>query len=543
MFNMKTSIIIAAAVALAVTTISCTTAIRAQSGAQTEWNEQDRFASEVPRGKIDTGRSPDMQSPAKPPALAPAPALKVVSPSKSPLQPATISAHTLTTSYSDGTSGPIRMSVVMPVEATLGGEFVVDLTFTAQGRATNVVVRDTIPANASYVRSEPAATVEGDHLVWKIGNMDTGQTISARIWFKAEKEGAIVNCATVSTGTRVCGTTLVGKPVIALDTSGPETAVLGADVTYDIIVKNTGTGTVRNVVVTDPVPTGMSHASGKSELSFAVGDLAPGAAKPLAATFKANQRGQVCNTATANSSNAGKISKNTCTVILAPGLKVETSGTKEQFLGRNADYEIVVSNPGDTTLCNVVVSDRAAKETSIVAAPGATISGSKATWNIAELKPGAKHSATIKFTSRVAGTHCNNVTVSSGGLSDSAKACTLWKGVAGVSFEVADDPDPIQVGESTTYTIKVTNQGSADIHNLKILARFADQVTPFSTAQGSISGQIVNFPAVAILGTKQTLTYTISVKGGSPGDSRNKVTLTCEELKTPVEKEESTTVY
>ena len=533
----------AATVALAVTAMSCATARREQSGAQTEWNEQYRSYFEVPVSKIYTGRSPYMWSTAHAPALAPVLAAKAASPSAPAPKPAAVSAAPITTSSADHTWGLIRLSEAMPAEATLGGEFVVDLSLSALGYAANVVLRDTIPPNASYVRSEPAATVEGVHLVWQLGNLDAGQTLSARIWFKAEQEGAVVNCATVTANPRVCGTTLIGKPVIAIDESGPETAVLGADVSYAIVVKNLGTGTVRNVVVTDPVPTGMSHANGKSELSFDLGDLAPGQTKPLTVTFKANQRGQVCNIATANSSNAGKVSKNACTIILAPGLKVEKSGTKEQILGRNADYEIVVSNSGDTTLRNVIVSDRTATETSIVAAPGATLSGNKATWNITELKPGAKHPVTIKLTSRVAGTHCNTVTASSGGLSDSAKACTLWKGMAAVSLEVVDDPDPIQVGESTTYTIKITNQGSADIHNLKIMARFADQVTPVSTAQGSISGKIVNFPAVTTLGAKQTLTYTISVKGGSTGDSRNKITLTCEELKTPVEEEESTTVY
>jgi uncharacterized repeat protein (TIGR01451 family) len=540
---MKTLIRFAAVVALAVIVMSCATAMREQSGAQTDWNEQYRYYFEVPVSKIYTGRSPYMRSTLQSPVLAAAPSPKVALPSETAPKPLPVSVSPIKTSSEDRTWGLIRLGESMPAEATLGGEFVVDLSLTAQGSAANVVLRDIIPVNASYVRSEPAAKVEGVQLVWELGNLDAGQTLSARIWFKAEQEGAVVNCATVTANPRVCGTTVVGRPVIAMDKSGPETAVLGTDVTFDIVVKNTGTGTVRNVVVTDPVPAGMSHASGKSELSLDVGDLAPGQAKSLAVTFKANQRGQVCNTATAQSSNAGKVSKNACTLILAPGLKVEKSGTKEQILGRNADYEIVVTNPGDTTLRNVVVSDRTATETSIVAAPGATLTGNKATWKIDELKPGAKHSVSIKLTSKVAGTHCNTVTVSSGGLSDSAQACTLWKGMAAVLLEVADDPDPIQVGESTTYTIRVVNQGSADVHNLKIMARFADQIVPFSTAQGSISGKIVSFPAMAALGAKQTLTYTISVKGGSTGDSRNKVTLTCEELKTPVEEEESTTVY
>jgi len=476
-------------------------------------------------------------------APAPAPAAAPAKPAAAPAPtPATAPAAAKTV-CSETTTGLVRLAKSMPAEASLGSEFTADLTISAQGCAANVVVKDTLPAGASFVRSEPAGTVEGNQLVWNIGNMDAGQTIKAKVVLKAEKEGTLVNCATVSADPRVCAQTLVGKPVISIDKSGPETAILGQDVTYNIVVKNTGTSVAKSVVVTDPVPTGMSHASGKGELSFEVGDLAPGQSKPLAVTFKANQRGKVCNVATANSSNAGKVSDDACTTVLVPGLKVEKVGTKEQILGRNADYEIVVSNTGDTTLNNVTVSDTAPAETSIVTAPGATISGNKATWTVASLAPGAKATQTIKLTSKTAGTHCNTVTASSGALSDNAKACTLWKGIAAVLLEVVDDPDPIQIGESTTYTIRVTNQGFADINNVKIAATFGDQITPVSSAQGSVSGKSVNFAVVSKLAAKQVITYTVSVKGASVGDSRNKITLTADELKTPVDEEESTTVY
>ena len=427
----------------------------------------------------------------------------------------------------------------MPAEASLGAEFVSELTITAQGCAANVIVRDTLPAGASYVRSEPAATVEGNQLVWNIGNMDAGQTIKGKVVMKADKEGTLVNCATVSADPRVCASTIVGKPVITIDKTGPETAVLGQDVTYNFVVKNTGTAVAKNVIVTDAVPEGLAGQA----VTLNVGDIAPGQSKTGSATFKTTRRGKVCNTATADSSNAGKVSDDACTVVLVPGLKVEKTGTKEQILGRNADYEIVVSNTGDTTLQNVTVSDMAPAETSIVTAPGATIAGNKATWTVASLAPGAKATQSVKLTSKTAGTHCNNVTASSGALSDTAKACTLWKGIAAVLLEVVDDPDPIQVGESTTYTIKVTNQGFADIHNAKIIANFAEQVTPVSSPQGSVSGKTVNFPVVAKIAAKQTVTYTITVKGASVGDSRNKIILTADEFKTPVDEEESTTVY
>lgn len=447
------------------------------------------------------------------------------------------------TSGSDSTWGLIRMSKAMPAEATLGGEFEAILKITAAGCAANVVVRDALPAGATYVKSEPAATVDGETLVWKLGNMDAGQTADIKILFRADKEGAIANCATVTADPRVCGTTMVGTPALAIDKSGPATARLGDSVTYNIVVKNTGSAIAKNVVVTDPVPEGYSHANGQPELSLNVGDLAAGQSKALTATFKANKRGKVCNVATATSSNAGKVSDDACTTVQQPGLKVTKTGTKDQVIGRKADYQITVENTGDTDLANVSVVDTAPEGTTLVAASGAKISGSKATWTIANLAAGSKQSFSVTVIGKVAGNLCNNVSAASTGLSESTQACTLWKGVAAVLLEVVDDPDPIQIGETTTYTIKVTNQGFADIHNVKLAAECDVEASPVSSPEGSVSGKTVGFPAVGVITPKKTITYTFVVKGVSAGDARNKVTLTCDELDSPVQEEESTRVY
>ena len=155
------------------------------------------------------------------PVVAPAPAAKpvtAVSPAAKPTTtPAASTGTGSKTACTESTSGLIRLSKTMPVEASLGTEFVTELTITAQGCAANVVVRDTLPAGASYVRSEPAATVEGNQLIWNIGNMDAGQSIKGKVVLKADKEGTLVNCATVSADARVCASILVGRPVITID--------------------------------------------------------------------------------------------------------------------------------------------------------------------------------------------------------------------------------------------------------------------------------------------------------------------------------------
>ncbi len=514
--------------ALIAATATYTPASLADNNPQEQWNQQYRSSYEVPRGNY-TGRSPYMQGSAAvyTPAPAPKPAPK---PAPAPAPQ---------TSCSDPTWGLIRMTKAMPPEAGLGAEFLTELTLTAQACAARVVVRDVVSDAFTYVRSEPAAQQEGNELVWSFPTLEAGETKVIKLWLKAMKEGTLVNCASVRAEPRTCDAIFVGKPALAIDKTGPETALLGAEVTYSIVVRNTGTAVAKNVVLTDPVPTGM----GGQPVTINLGDIAPGQSKPASVTFKATQRGKFCNEATATSANAGKVSDDACTLVQQPGLKVEKTGTKEQILGRNADYQIVVSNTGDTTLNNVVVSDTAPAATTIVAAPGAQVSGNKATWTLASLASGAKQTFNLKLTSRTAGNHCNAVSAAAGSLSDSAQACTVWRGIAAVLLEVVDDPDPLQVGESTTYTIKVTNQGFADIHGVKIAATYDDEVDPVSTAQGSVSGKAVTFPSVATVAPKQVVTYTIVVKGVKAGDSRNKVVLTCDELTSPVEETESTTVY
>ena len=89
----------------------------------------------------------------------------------------------------------------------------------------------------------------------------------------------------------------------------------------------------------------------------------------------------------------------------------------------------------------------------------------------------------------------------------------------------------------------ISNQGFADIHNVKASYMSDQETTPLSSPQGTVRGENVNFLAVARLAPKQVITYSIVVKGVKVGDSRNKVILTCDELQTPVEETESTTVY
>ena len=445
------------------------------------------------------------------------------------------------------TTGLVHLHKNMPAEVTLGQEFMYELNPVAAGCVANVVVTDVVPSGASYVRSEPAAEVQGQNLIWRFPEMDPGDARPIQVWLRAEQEGRLTACATVDALPRACGSTMVGKPVLAITKSGPETAQIGGDVTYSIVVSNTGTAVAREVNVTDTVPEGMSHSSGERQLAFTVGDLGPNESKTIPITLRADQRGRFCNTAAATSSNAGQVNAEACTTVVQPGVAItKTTNDRELLINRTATYSIVVSNTGDVPLTDVVVTDTAAPETTIAAADGGTASGNTATWNIGQLDPGQQRELIVKIASKTPGQFCNTATVATAqGLRESAEACSQWIGVTGVLVEVVDDPDPIQVGDSTTFTIRVTNQGGTrDIEDLTITSVFQDLLDPVSASNGgAINGKTVTWPVMPRLAPKQSVTYTIVGTGLAAGDHRLETRVTTADRPNAIVELESTTVY
>ena len=439
--------------------------------------------------------------------------------------------------------GNVRLVKQMPGEVNFGQEFMYQLQVFANENVADVIVRDLVPDGAVYVRSEPPAKVTGNQLEWNLGEMDAGQAREIRVWLRPEREGRLGSCATVHALSRACAFTMVGRATLALTKTGPATAVLGEDVAYNLVVSNSGTAVAKGVVVTDTIPDGLVHSSGQTTLSFNVGDLGPNQSRAIPVVLKGVKRGRACNNAVATSSNAGKVSAEACTTIFQPGLTITKVGPKEQIIGKTAEYDITVSNPGDTKLSNVTVTDTAPAATRITGAPGATLAGNQAGWRIAELGPGEKKTFTLTLTTATAGTHANTVTAAAGGLTANAQAATLWRGIGAMLVEVEDSPDPILVGAITTYTIKITNQGSGDLVNVNTVGVFPKEVTPVATQHGTITGSNVRFQTIPRIAPKQTVTFTLTGRGAVEGDARIKFSFTEDSLTSPVIEEESTRVF
>jgi len=437
------------------------------------------------------------------------------------------------------------MSKTMPAEVALGETFAAELHLTAQACAANVIVRDMVPGGTSYVRSEPAAAVDGDRLTWVVGDLDSGEARTIKVWLKAGKEGTIVNCASVSGDPRTCVATRVVNPAIQLTKTEPKDVVICDPIPVTLTVKNTGSSKLTNVKVTDTLPAGLS-SDGKNSLVFDAGTLAPGESKEFKFNATAARTGNYNNAAEVTSDQGVSAKATASTAVHQAVLAIACKARDQQYMGRPFEVCYTVSNNGDAPAPGTQLVVAVPSGTTFVSATGGgKASGGNIVWDLGALAPGAKQDLCATFTSSTAGKYAFNGSVKGTCATQVSSTCeTKIVGISALLLEKADNPDPIQINENTTYTVKVTNQGTADDTNIKMVVEFPEEITPVSASNGgTVSGKTVTFPAYPRLAPKQAFEYTITAKGVKVGDARVKFIRTSDGIPAPTSAEESTRVY
>ena len=380
--------------------------------------------------------------------------------------------------------------------------------------------------------------------------MTRGESQKICVWVRPLKEGCCLAAATICACPQLCSYTNCVQPVLCIKKWGPECVCLYCPLCYTVEVCNSGTGTAYDVVVVDNIPDGLTHSSGMNILTYRLGDLAPGESRRINIELCATGRGCVTNVATVSYCNGPKCSSEWTTLINQPCVEVTKTGPDWAYICKVVDYTITVTNPGDLVLTNVCVDDVAPSGTTIVNAPGAEICCNRALWCIPEFCPGETKTFTVSIRSQVAGCLTNKVTVSTnsecGQCVSCAEATTCWKGIPAIHMCMVDTTDPVCIGDTTTYRICVTNRGSADDSNAKLVIQFTNELQPlnaYGPTNGTISGQTVTFEPIDRLAPKQSVEYSITVRGVSAGDARAEATLTSDGLAAPVTDTESTHVY
>jgi hypothetical protein len=128
-------------------------------------------------------------------------------------------------------------------------------------------------------------------------------------------------------------------------------------------------------------------------------------------------------------------------------------------MGRPFDVSFSVANQGDAVAAGTVLEvPIPAGLTVNSASSGGQTSATKVTWDLSSLAANASQKVSATFVSANAGNFQFSPTAKGACAKAVTSACqTRVVGVAAILLEKADDPDPVGVGETTTYTVKITN--------------------------------------------------------------------------------------
>ena len=122
---------------------------------------------------------------------------------------------------------------------------------------STVKVTDPLPSGVTFVSAVPAQSSGPNPLVWNVGTLLPGQKWEATVTVKAASTGFIDNCINIDSAQlptqTVCDSTVSGLyPYLVPSKSvTPTTAAPGGTVTYEVLVKNVGTGPTGSPVTID----------------------------------------------------------------------------------------------------------------------------------------------------------------------------------------------------------------------------------------------------------------------------------------------------
>ncbi len=320
-----------------------------------------------------------------------------------------------------------------------------DITYTIKVKNTgdqvlkDLMVKDTVPTFTKYVQgtqqSSHTATmsVEGDDLFWTIGEIGVGETAEASFTVKADPM--------VEKGTR--DITNIGYVKLPADkeytptnqtihrqsasyeahkSSDPKSGTVvnnGDVITYSISVKNTGSDTLFDMLVTDAVPANtklvassitssnpdvVTSTESNGVINWTIKELKSG--EEIVVSFKVTvaltkENATIRNVATTKLPDEPEVPTEEIIHPTTSSYKISkesnpVSGTQVKT-GDTIKYTINVENTGSTVLTNFEVKDTIPELTEYVAnSVGSSVEGTQITegseihWIIPEIKPGER---------------------------------------------------------------------------------------------------------------------------------------------------------
>ncbi len=410
----------------------------------------------------------------------------------------------------------------------------------------NIMLQSTNPDGFQVTGAQMATTQPMDKgMGYAVGDLAAHESKTVMITGMATKVGMVDTCYTVTYNPpTLCTMLQVTNPAIELSVQAPADSDICQPLTYTYTVKNTGTGTAKNVTLEETLPDGLMTADGGKTVTNTIGDIPQGESRTYTAQLKPGKVGSYNGSAVAKADGDAAPAATTMTNIHAPVLAVAVTGGQTDYVGKSVDYQITVTNKGDAVAKNAMV--QIGHKADGIGTVTSTDVDSTGMIPLGDLAPGASVTKTAQATSTQGGTVTVMAKAKATCAEDQmASADTMFNTIPALLLETVDEVDPVKVGSNVIYDVKVTNQGSGPDNNVVVTATIPDGEEYVSTdgpTQPTVSGQTLTFPTIPSLQTKGSATWKVTVKANKAQDVQFKTTASCDGA-APAEKVEPTKLY
>lgn len=439
-----------------------------------------------------------------------------------------------------------------PAEIQVGQPAQFELLIQNPGRspAHQVTIIDHIPQGTQFVSSVPPPTEQsGDLVIWEIEKLAPGDAATISMQLMPTTEGEIGSVAEVRFHAQAAVRTRCTKPELVVEQRVPDQVLIGQDAIIQIAILNQGSGAATKILLEEDVPAGLAHAAGR-ELEYELGTLQPGETQRLELTLKAVEAGTVENRLRVRAAGGVVVEQMAAFEVIAPQLKVDVTGPKRRFVDREVTYQVGVGNPGTAMASQVALTAHLPKGLKFVSTGGQGryhAATHTVHWALQQLGPGEEGFVELTAIPVEAGEQKLRLEgVADRNLTSSSEWVTAVDGIVGLVFSITDLQDPIEVGRTTTYEIRVANQGTKPATQVQLLADLAPGLKPVSgegKTRVSVQQDTFLIDPIAQLGPREEAIYRITVEGTAVGDHLLNLQLQSAEATTPVSKQESTKVY
>jgi len=489
---------------------------------------------------------------------------------------------------SNRVSPGLTIETVVPDAVPLGKEINYEIVVRNAGPVpvSGVRVEDEVPVGSKYIGGEPMAESSLNTLRWTVGEMPVGAEKHIKVTVKPGGDGDYKTNPRVTLTATTANTVKITRPKLTAAVAGPEAVLINEVAAFTIQVKNEGSGPANKVKIHVALPPGLQHPQQRdgSPVEAELPALAPGETRTVTLKTTAIQPGpQTCELTVMGESCPAVMAKTTA-LVQKPMLEARLVSPGKAMVRGEPTFSLEVSNPGNATTPGVQAAVSFPEGLEFVTAPdgGNYEPGSRTvTWNLGSLPAGAKKNLTFKLRAGVAGkievkaiaaspiriaekpmearpaavAEAGNTEARAEAISPSktgkplearSLAVVQVEGVPAVAFEVINLDNPAEVGKEVTYEIRVLNQGTRPLTNVRIGASLTDGLVVSNVTaptRHTANGQTVALEAIPRMAVKADVVIRIKAKGTTAGDLRCKVQLSCDELKQPVCKEESTMFY